>query len=396
MITLSTSAKPLFENRFDRLRRIEWWDQAKLESARVLVIGAGALGNEILKNLALLGVGKILVVDFDTVEHSNLSRSILYRESDTGHSKAAVAARMMKSIYPGICVSHFHGDVIYQLGLGVYRWADLILAGLDNREARFQVNRCCYKVNRPWIDGATEAMEGVVRVFSPPDGPCYECTMTMADWAALKERRGCAGLRVEGLVDGRVPTTPITASIIAALQTQEALKIIHGLTSLSGSGMVFNGMINDAYVFRCNRSEECNSHTPFQEVISLDASVHSLTPRELLQQAESRLGAGVVIELPHELLVSFDCIICGRSDRVLRPLASIPERQALCPHCHKLRRPNAIQSIFGTEDFLDCCFAELGLAPFDVIPARLDTRVIGFECSADAEEVLGRLAARNA
>lgn len=394
MMASSTSAEAFSEDRFDRLKRIEWWDQAKLNAARVLVIGAGALGNEILKNLALLGVGNVLVADIDMIERSNLSRSILYRESDTGHSKAEVAARMMKSIYPDICVGHFHGDVIYQLGLGVYRWADVVLAGLDNREARLHVNRCCYKVNRPWIDGATEAMQGVVRVFSPPDGPCYECTLTAADWAALKERRGCAGLRVEGVVDGRVPTTPVTASIIAALQTQEAIKLIHGLAGLSGSGMVFNGMINDAYVFRCHRGEECISHAPFEAVIPLNASVRSLTPRQLLGEAEARLGSGAAIEFTHELLISFDCSTCQRADRVLRPLATISERQAFCPDCGKLRRPNSVQSISGTEDFLDYTFSELGLAPFDVITARLDATVIGFECSADAREVLCQLPAR--
>src|SRR5262245_60044954 len=96
---ISTSTEPLSEDRFDRFRRIEWWDQAKLDAARVLVVGAGALGNEILKNLALLGVGNVFVADVDTIERSNLSRSILYRESDTGLSKAEVACRTIKSIY---------------------------------------------------------------------------------------------------------------------------------------------------------------------------------------------------------------------------------------------------------------------------------------------------------
>src|SRR5688500_19962976 len=80
-------------DRFHRFRLIRWWDQAKLARAKVLVIGAGALGNEIIKNLALLGVGNILVVDLDRVENSNLSRSILYRATDNGTSQAEAAAR---------------------------------------------------------------------------------------------------------------------------------------------------------------------------------------------------------------------------------------------------------------------------------------------------------------
>src|SRR4051812_37500180 len=79
---------PAQEDRFDRFRLISWWDQAKLSKAKILVVGAGALGNEIVKNLALLGVGNIFIADLDRIENSNLSRSILYRESDNGAFKS--------------------------------------------------------------------------------------------------------------------------------------------------------------------------------------------------------------------------------------------------------------------------------------------------------------------
>jgi molybdopterin/thiamine biosynthesis adenylyltransferase len=261
------------EDRFDRLRRIAWWDQDKLMAAKILVIGAGALGNEILKNLALLGIGNIFLADMDSIEPSNLSRSILYRERDMGRTKAEVAASVVKDIYPAANVQFLHGDVVYKLGLGVYDWADLVLAGLDSREARLHVNRCCWKTNTPWIDGATEILQGVVRMFVPPGGPCYECTLTAIDWELLQERRGCAGLRVER-PPGRVPTTPTTASVIAALQCQEAVKWLHGLHSLAGKGLVFNGLTNDTYLVPYNMQEDCNSHETFEEIVRLPGSVH--------------------------------------------------------------------------------------------------------------------------
>src|SRR5262249_50567399 len=88
------------EDRFSRFRLIGWWDQEKLRSARVLVIGAGALGNEILKNLALLGFVNIVVVDLDSIEASNLSRSVLYRPGDVGRRKADAAADAVRDIFP--------------------------------------------------------------------------------------------------------------------------------------------------------------------------------------------------------------------------------------------------------------------------------------------------------
>ena len=88
------------EDRYDRLRLIQWWDQRRIANAKIMVVGAGALGNEVLKNLALLGLGEIHIVDFDSVQTSNLSRSVLFREKHTGKSKAAVAAEMAGELNP--------------------------------------------------------------------------------------------------------------------------------------------------------------------------------------------------------------------------------------------------------------------------------------------------------
>ena len=155
------------EDRFHRFRLIGWWDQERLSQAKILVVGAGALGNEIVKNLALLGIGNILVLDMDRIENSNLSRSVLYREEDNGLPKAQVAAREAQEIYPQANVHYLDGNVIHDVGMGVFGWADLVLGGLDNREARLTINRHCYRLGRPWIDGAIEQIQGMARMFVP-------------------------------------------------------------------------------------------------------------------------------------------------------------------------------------------------------------------------------------
>src|SRR5689334_21620646 len=104
-------------DRYSRLRLIPWWRQEKLAAAKVLVVGAGALGNEVVKNLALVGVGTTYVIDRDAIETSNLSRSVLFRTSDGGRPKARVVAERAREINPEVAFHWLRGDVINDLGL---------------------------------------------------------------------------------------------------------------------------------------------------------------------------------------------------------------------------------------------------------------------------------------
>jgi molybdopterin/thiamine biosynthesis adenylyltransferase len=88
-----------------------------------------------------------------------------------------IAVLVDNEIYPAIKVQSFDGNVVHDLGLGIYRWADVIVGGLDNREARVAINLAAARAGKVWIDGAIERLEGVARVFDPATGPCYECTM---------------------------------------------------------------------------------------------------------------------------------------------------------------------------------------------------------------------------
>jgi hypothetical protein len=124
------------EDRFARFKLIAWWDQDRLRNARVLVVGAGALGNEIIKNLALLGVGRVFVADRDRIERSNLSRSVLFRDSDCGRAKAEVAAERARELFPEMRLQAFDGNIVYDLGLGIYRWAGWTIARPALRSTR--------------------------------------------------------------------------------------------------------------------------------------------------------------------------------------------------------------------------------------------------------------------
>jgi len=383
------------DERFSRFRLISWWDQARLSRARILVAGAGALGNEIIKNLALLGVGNILIADKDRIEDSNLSRSVLFRVEDTGKPKAEVAALAAKAIYPQMNVGHFVGDIVHDLGAGVFRWADLVVAGMDNREARLAINRHCWRVNRPWIDGAIEQIQGVARVFVPStDGPCYECTMSANDWKLLAARRSCNLLSRREMEGGKTPTTPTISSIIAGVQCQEAVKILHGLETIPGKGWIFQGLSTDAYVTQYQRKADCYSHETLDQIIALDEGHDSITIGQLLEKAASELGASVPLELCRDVLEKLVCGRCKAEDFVYESLGKVSANRSRCPKCENPHREVVtFDKIMPGTAIADRTPAQIGIPAFDIILARAPGggRSIGFELSGDAPAVLGPL-----
>lgn len=381
------------EGRFARFELIGWWDQARLQAAKVLVIGAGALGNEIVKNLALLGVGRIFLADLDVVENSNLSRSVLFRGEDCGQPKAEVAARSARQIYPDLLIQPFQGNVVYDLGLGVYRWADVILGGLDNREARVAINQAAGRTGKIWIDGAIERLEGVARVFDPAVGPCYECTMGKADWKMLEARRSCALLRRDELEQGKVPTTPTTASVIAAIQCQEAVKLLHGLEVLSGKGYVFDGLHHQSYVVDYTQKDDCPAHEVYEGIETLGDSVDSLTAGDLLARAQRDLGGGAVVELNQDLLAELYCAACDARQPLHASLGKVSEKTARCPRCGAHRAPTLFHTLDGTQPWLDRTLAQLGVPPWDILTARAGYETRHYEMGGDRAQVLGPLEA---
>jgi molybdopterin/thiamine biosynthesis adenylyltransferase len=380
----------LHEDRYSRLRLIPWWDQSKIANCRLLVVGAGALGNEILKNAALLGFRKVVIVDLDRVEESNLSRTVLFRGSDIGEFKSQAAAKAYSALAENSRAQPLIANVVTECGLGLFEWSDLILAGLDNREARLWINRCAWKVNRPWVDGAIEGINGVVRVFLPGIPPCYECTLGEVDWALLEKRLSCNLLALDPAPEGKVPTTPTISSIIAGMQVQEAVKLIHGLPTLAGKGFVFEGMNHSSYVVEYTENPQCMSHYTVPEILHLPESSRELTLQTLRQRAQSDFSSeDVVIEFSRDILHKFVCPACGEEEEKYAAMGSIPFADARCPKDGQTRSVVSLQSYTGKESFGSRRLSDLGLPLLDLYIARQGDREIGYIPYGDAAQLLG-------
>jgi molybdopterin/thiamine biosynthesis adenylyltransferase len=374
---------PAKEGRFARLEAIEWWDQARLARARVLVIGAGALGNEVIKNLALLGVGHVVVADMDHVELSNLSRSVLFREADEGRSKADCAARAAREIFGGMHITPLNGNVLAELGLGWFRWAEVVIGALDNREARVFVNSACARVGRPWFDGGIEVLHGIVRGFAPPATACYECTMSKVDWDLLNKRRSCSLLARRAIANRGTPTTPTTASIIAAMQVQEVVKQLHGRPTLLGRGFVFDGAEHTSYAVNYPVSPDCPWHEE-QPVIESAPWFGSATPlRAVWAEAARRLGGLDAIDFARELVERLDCPACAHREAVLLPAEKVSAERLRCVRCQGECAPTFLHSLTADSPLLDLTPREIGLPAWDVVWARRGAEMLGFEMSGD-------------
>ena len=322
----------LTEGRFSRFNLITWWDQEKISKANFLVIGAGALGNEILKNLALLGAKKIVVVDLDKIENTNLSRSILYRESDIGKTKAQTAVDSLKCIYKEITAVAINANIISETGLGLFGWADVVIAGMDNREARLWINRCCWKMDKPWVDGAIEGINGIARVFIPNASACYECTLGEADWAILEKRMSCNMLSRQEMEGGKTPTTPTTSSVIAGIQVQEAIKLLHGMPVLKGKGFIFEGLNHSSYTVNYTLNDECQSHETFSNIKNYQSKSDATTLIDLLSFSKNLLGdeLPVIIEFSRDIIWKFRCPNCSFDEEVFAPVGTVAYNKGTC------------------------------------------------------------------
>ncbi len=372
------------DERFARFEPIEWWDQSLLSQARVLVVGAGALGNEVIKNLCLLGAGNLVIADLDRVERTNLSRSVLFRESDEGQPKAHCAARAARELYPEVRAEPLCGNILADVGLGYFRWADVVVGALDNREARVFVNQVCARLGKLWIDGGIDVFQGVVRGFQPPKTSCYECTMSSVDWDMLNRRRSCSLVARRAVAEGGTPTTPITASVIGALQAQEVVKCLHRREPLAGRGYVFDGATFDSYPVSYPINPDCPWHEdePIQ-VLRATSLTSDSRLSEVWDLAEHELGGLDAIEFAREIVHTLRCPSCGDEASVLKPAENVTETQLRCAQCAAEAVPTFVHSVGGDSDLLSRQLRDVGLPLWDILWARRDEDYIGVEIAGD-------------
>ncbi|CDH55983.1 nedd8 activating enzyme [Lichtheimia corymbifera JMRC:FSU:9682] len=322
--------------------------QAALDACKILVIGAGGLGCEILKNLALTGFKEIHVIDMDTIDLSNLNRQFLFRHKDVGKPKATVAAEFVMQRVPGVKVIPYYGK-IQDKDDEYYSQFQLVICGLDSIEARRWINAKLVDMVddedptslKPLIDGGTEGFKGQARVILPTISSCYECSLDMfnkpttfpictiantprlpehcIEWASVLEWPKVWGKDVkydtdnpehigwlyntaleraqqfkitgvtyaltQGVVKNIIPAIASTNAIIAASCCNEAFKIATGSPFLDNYMMYTGNEGIYTYTFQHQKKPECPVCGKIASSIQIDKTMKL---EELIEQVKER------------------------------------------------------------------------------------------------------------
>ncbi|MCJ8328800.1 MAG: molybdopterin-synthase adenylyltransferase MoeB [Lentisphaeria bacterium] len=205
--------------------------QEKLKAARVLLIGAGGLGSPAALYLASVGIGTLGIVDFDTVDLSNLQRQILYTHDDVGKSKAETAKKHLEAMNPFITIQIHDERFSAENAEAIMSGYDILLDGTDNFSTRYLVNDACVLLGKINVYGSIFQFEGQISVFGDPDGPCYRCLYPEAPEAGSIPN--CAEAGVLGILPGTV----------GVIQATEAVKLILGIgKSLVGRIILYDAL----------------------------------------------------------------------------------------------------------------------------------------------------------
>lgn len=356
------------ESAVDRQTLIGWWDQGVLYRSRILVVGAGAIGNEVLKNLALIGAGNVFIADMDHVSTSNLSRTVLFTAEDVGLYKAEVAARRFRemSVCPTVKVDFLVGNIVTDLGEGIFRQFDLVIGCLDNLEARLCLNRRCNLLKLPYIDGGIYELVFGLYVHHFPYSSCFRCAQSSADIdrELARTRHSCDGKRKLYVQEQHAPTLIVSTSMVAALAVQEAVKILHKSDQVRyGVLYHFDGATNRFQVIDILRKsdEVCGCHYSYEAVLPTPFS-NEVTLKEFLDWFRSEQGGSGeyyvdLLEDGTSFTTTGSCLSCGCTVPLFRRSDLLYRQDFYCEDCRTKGRASEQSPTNGFENKLTELYA---------------------------------------
>lgn len=351
---MSRADAPGAADRFARQRLIPGWDQERLAAATVIVIGVGALGNEAAKNLALAGIGRLVICDPDVVSESNLSRTMLFGPSDVGTPKAVAATASIRRLSPMTDAEPRVADLVRGVGLGELADADLVIGCVDTRRARLQLLGRCTLVGTPLIDGGTSPSGAELRLRVSAAESCFACAMSPHQRSVSDLPWSCAEPFGDELPQAAgIAATAVGAGWLAATAFGVILKSLPSWRVLSID--VNAGAAGPVTV---TRDPDCPLHRPLDEPPVASTASHESTVAAFL----ATLNVGDEPATWSSFPLPIRCRRCRYTrDGSLAPGAVLP-----CPRCGLMLRQERSTRLRDADPAVT--LAVLGVAPEEILP----------------------------
>jgi sulfur-carrier protein adenylyltransferase/sulfurtransferase len=336
--------------------------QKRLKNAKVLCVGAGGLGSPALLYLAAAGVGTLGVIDFDTVDESNLQRQIIHGQSDIGRPKAESARDSIKEINPYVNVVLYEEALTVDNVMDIFSQFDLIVDGTDNFATRYMVNDACVLLGKPYVWGSIFRFDGQASVFWAEHGPCYRCLYPDPPPPGMVP--SCA----EGGVLG------VLCASIGSIQVTEAIKLLTGIGEpLAGRLMIYDALEMSYRTVRIRKDPECaicGKNPTITELIDYDAfcgvlsedaqeaaSGSTITATELKSMLDNGDNIFLVdvrepneyeiVSIPGSVLIPKDQFLTGAA------LEKLPQDKRIVLHCKSGARSAEALAIVKNAGFSD-------------------------------------------
>ncbi|MHA1739070.1 MAG: HesA/MoeB/ThiF family protein [Candidatus Heimdallarchaeota archaeon] len=287
-------------SRYDRQMRIDGWDQEKLADATVLIAGVGALGSFIGANLALSGVGRLILVDMDTIETSNLNRQFLYRKRDVRKYKANVAAKRLRELNPDIEIISLPKK-LEDIKRSFYDESDVLVAGLDTFDVRRWLNSLAVDRKKPLITGGMYGFMGHVQRIIPFETPCFEC-QPLIPQEKLSQVCSPVGKKRKHLPkkpEAPMPAVATLSMIIGGLLSQETLKHIMGFGTPLDNYLFYDGLSNTVTTLKLEKKFHCPVCGDFY---SLDEATFTVEDGETISDIATRIAFAFGLAQPKVML----------------------------------------------------------------------------------------------
>jgi len=345
--------------------------QQRLMNAKVLCVGAGGLGSPALMYLAAAGVGTLGIVEFDTVDESNLQRQIIHGQSDIGKSKAISAKEKIAEINPNVNVVVHEVRIDTDNVMEIFSQYDLIVDGTDNFATRYLVNDACVLLKKPYVWGSIYRFDGQASVFWAEYGPCYRCLYPEPPPPGMVP--SCA----EGGVLG------VLCASIGSIQTTEAIKLITGIGEpLIGQLMIYDALEMSYRKIKVRKDPKCPlcSDKPTQtellpdyeafcgvlsdaaEVAVKDSTISVTELKSKIDKKENFLLIDVrepseyeIVKIPGSLLIPKQGFLDGSA------LAGLPQDKPIILHCKSGVRSAECLAILKSAGFADAAHVSGGV-----------------------------------